>query len=86
MNVPKPGILLCTNGFDAYPALSRSGTTSIAVAIRYRHMSVQMFEINQSAGALTTALGVAGYLRGERLDFATTVRDVAAERYHKRFR
>ena len=36
------------------------------------------------AGALATALGVAGYLRGERLDF-TTVRDDAAARYRKRF-
>ena len=33
VNVPKPGILLCTNGFDADPALSRTGTTTIAVAI-----------------------------------------------------
>jgi hypothetical protein len=38
------------------------------------------------AGALLTALGVAGYLRGERLDFATTVRDDAATRYRRRFR
>ncbi len=37
------------------------------------------------AGALATALGVAGYLRGERLDFTTTVRDDAAARYRKRF-
>ena len=39
VNVPKPGILLCTNGFDADPALSRTGTTTIAVAIRYRRSS-----------------------------------------------
>jgi hypothetical protein len=38
------------------------------------------------SGALITALGVAGYWRGERLDFATTVRDDAATRYRKRFR
>jgi hypothetical protein len=37
-------------------------------------------------GALLTALGVAGYLRGERLDFATTVHDDAVARYGKRFR
>jgi len=36
-------------------------------------------------GVLATALGVAGYLRGERLNFATTVRDDAAERYRNRF-
>ena len=38
------------------------------------------------SGALVAALGVAGYWRGERLDFATTVRDDAVERYRKRFR
>lgn len=38
------------------------------------------------AGALTTALGVAGYLRDERLDFATAVRDDSAEQYRRRFR
>lgn len=38
------------------------------------------------AGAFATALGVAGYVRGERLSFTTTVHDDAAERYHKRFR
>ncbi len=38
------------------------------------------------SGALTTALGVFGYLRGERLHFATTVREDAAEQYRKRFR
>jgi SPW repeat len=38
------------------------------------------------AGALGAALGVAGYLRGERLDFTTIVRDDAAERYRDRFR
>ncbi|MCV7150802.1 SPW repeat protein [Mycobacterium pyrenivorans] len=38
------------------------------------------------AGALATALGVVGYLRDERLDFATAVRDDSAERYRRRFR
>jgi FtsH-binding integral membrane protein len=38
------------------------------------------------AGAFATALSVGGYLRGERLDFATTVRDDAAEQYRSRFR
>lgn len=38
------------------------------------------------AGALATALGVAGYLRGEGLNFATTVRHDAAEQYEARFR
>lgn len=38
------------------------------------------------AGALATALGVAGYLRDERLDFATAVRDDSAERYRRRYR
>jgi SPW repeat len=38
------------------------------------------------AGALATALGVVGYLRGEGLNFATTVRDDAAEQYRDRFR
>ena len=38
------------------------------------------------AGVFITALGIAGYLRGEHLDFATTVREDAAERYRKRFR
>lgn len=37
------------------------------------------------AGVLATALGVAGYLRGERLNFATTVHDDAVERYGNRF-
>jgi hypothetical protein len=37
-------------------------------------------------GALTTALGVAGYLRGERLDFAATVHSDATAQYHRRFR
>lgn len=37
-------------------------------------------------GALTTALGVAGYLRGERLDFGATVHDDAVERYKARYR
>ncbi|MGK2882763.1 MAG: SPW repeat domain-containing protein [Mycobacterium sp.] len=39
-----------------------------------------------AAGALATALGVAGYLRDERLDFATAVRDDSAERYREQFR
>ncbi len=38
------------------------------------------------SGALVTALGVAGYWRGERRDFATTVRDDAVERYRERYR
>lgn len=38
------------------------------------------------AGALAAALGVAGYLRDERLDFATAVRDDSAERYRRGFR
>ena len=38
------------------------------------------------AGAFASALGVAGYVRGERLSFTTNVHDDAAERYHKRFR
>jgi hypothetical protein len=38
------------------------------------------------AGAVATALGVAGYLRGEGLNFSTTVRDDAAEQYRGRFR
>jgi apolipoprotein N-acyltransferase len=38
------------------------------------------------AGVLATALGVFGYLRGERLNFATTVHDDAAEQYRERFR
>ncbi|SBS77299.1 conserved membrane hypothetical protein [uncultured Mycobacterium sp.] len=38
------------------------------------------------AGALATALGVAGYLRDERLDFATAVRDDSAAQYRRRFR
>jgi hypothetical protein len=38
------------------------------------------------AGASATALGVGGYLRGERLDFATTVRDEADQQYRPRFR
>jgi hypothetical protein len=37
-------------------------------------------------GALATTLGVVGYLRGEHLDFAATVRSDAAERYRMRFR
>lgn len=38
------------------------------------------------SGALVTLLGVAGYRRGERLDFAATVRDESATRYRERFR
>lgn len=38
------------------------------------------------AGAAATALGVAGYLRGEGLNFAATVHDDAAEQYRDRFR
>lgn len=38
------------------------------------------------AGALATGLGVAGYLRDERMDFATAVRDDSAERYREQFR
>lgn len=38
------------------------------------------------AGVVTTALGVAGYLRGERLNFATAVRDNAVAQYRMRFR
>jgi len=39
-----------------------------------------------ATGALATALGIAGYLRDERLDFATVVRDDSAERYREQFR
>jgi SPW repeat len=38
------------------------------------------------AGGITTALGVTGYLRGEALDFAGTVRQNADARYRERFR
>jgi hypothetical protein len=38
------------------------------------------------SGAVATALGVAGYLRGEGLNFATAVREDAAEQYQARFR
>jgi hypothetical protein len=37
------------------------------------------------AGFVTTVLGVVGYLRGERLDFTTTVRADADARYRERF-
>jgi hypothetical protein len=37
-------------------------------------------------GFIATALGVAGYLRGESLDFARTVNDDAHARYRQRFR
>jgi hypothetical protein len=36
-------------------------------------------------GFVTTALGAAGYLRGESLDFATTVRTESDARYRERF-
>jgi hypothetical protein len=36
-------------------------------------------------GFIATALGVVGYLRGESLDFARTVRDDAHARYRQRF-
>ncbi len=39
-----------------------------------------------AAGALATALGVAGYLRDERMDFAAAVREDSAERYRAQFR
>jgi hypothetical protein len=38
------------------------------------------------AGVLTTILGVVGYLRDERIDFGTTVRENADERYRERYR
>jgi hypothetical protein len=38
------------------------------------------------AGALATTLGVAGYLRGEHLDFATKVRRDADAKYEERYR
>lgn len=38
------------------------------------------------SGVLVTALGVAGYLRGENLDFGTTVHDNAVSRYRKDYR
>lgn len=38
------------------------------------------------AGGLATALGVLGYLRDERLDFAAAVHDDSAVRYRKQFR
>jgi hypothetical protein len=37
------------------------------------------------SGGIVTALGVAGYLRGESLDFSGTVRDNADTSYRKRF-
>ena len=37
-------------------------------------------------GAMATTLGVAGYLRGESLDFARTVNNDAHARYRQRFR
>jgi hypothetical protein len=38
------------------------------------------------SGCIVTVLGVAGYLRGESLDFSRTVRDNAEARYRERFR
>jgi hypothetical protein len=38
------------------------------------------------AGAVATAIGVAGYLRGERSDFAARVRKDASTRYDERYR
>ena len=38
------------------------------------------------SGFVVTALGVAGYVRGESRDFTRTVRDNAETRYHERFR
>jgi len=37
------------------------------------------------SGVLAAAIGVGGYLRGERLNFATAVREDSAQRYRKRF-
>jgi hypothetical protein len=39
-----------------------------------------------ASGVVATVLGVVGYLRGESLGFATTVRENAAARYRERFR
>jgi hypothetical protein len=39
-----------------------------------------------ASGGIVTVLGVAGYLRGESLDFTRTVRDDAQARYRERFR
>lgn len=39
-----------------------------------------------TSGCIVTALGVAGYVRGESLDFSRTVRDNADANYRKRFR
>lgn len=38
------------------------------------------------AGAVASGLGVVGYLRDERLDFTTTVRDDSAAQYRRRYR
>jgi hypothetical protein len=38
------------------------------------------------AGALASALGITGYLRDERLDFAGAVREDSAKRYRRQFR
>jgi hypothetical protein len=64
VNVSKPGILLCANGVDAYPALSRTGTTTIAVAIRYRpherpnvrNQSISGYSVAGASGASTVRL------------------------------
>ncbi|MEZ0357347.1 SPW repeat protein [Mycobacterium sp. SA01] len=37
------------------------------------------------AGGLAAALGIAGYLRDERMDFSTAVRDDSAAQYRKQF-
>ena len=42
--------------------------------------------IARNSGIGATALGVAGYLRGESLDFAATMRENAAARYRIRWR
>jgi hypothetical protein len=38
------------------------------------------------AGGVASALGIIGYLRDDRLDFATAVRDDSVERYRSRYR
>jgi hypothetical protein len=38
------------------------------------------------AGAIASALGIVGYLRDDRLDFATAVRDDSVEKYRSRYR
>ncbi|GAS99585.1 uncharacterized protein RMCC_6550 [Mycolicibacterium canariasense] len=39
-----------------------------------------------AAGAVTTALGVVGYVEDERLDFAAAVRDDSMKQYRRRYR